>query len=619
MNYKYICQQSEVDRLLPTLMEKDTWAMDTETTGLNPNKDKVLLLQIGTEEIQYVLDTRKVHVEPLRPFFESKSHRKIMHNGKFDYKMIKGNFGIDTEIVRDTYLAEKIINNGRKFGGFGLDDLVKAHLGITLPKDVRSTFGQGKVPEGDFTTDQIEYAAADVKHLIPLLTKQVSFLKNDGVADIWILECNVLPCFADMEFYGMYLEKEGWTKLINLHTEEAAKAEKELNEIAANVVQRDLFGEVHVNWASPDQVVAVLRNLKVKVKVWDRLRKEFVEMLINKSDDKTLKRAKDLPVIKLLKKYRSHNIRVTTFGQSYLDAVCPVTGRLHPDIEQLGTETGRPANRSKKGSVNLLNIPRDKAYRNCFKGEEYEVVETDDYSGCELRIWAELSGDPHLSEAFRKGIDVHCYVASMLFGEDVQKGNPLRTPAKTLNFGIAYAMSAMSLYEKLNAEGYPIELGPAKRLYYDYCEKFDTGIRYLRGKGREGAERGYLCNQSGRRRYWIKPNAEDLIKYPNGETDDAYLGRLAGIEREGGNFPIQSVNADMTKTAMIMIRDYIKKNGIRSKFMNQVYDEIVTRTHKDDSPAFHEAKKKIMIEAAQMFLKKIPMEVDGHVGSCWTK
>lgn len=97
------------------------------------------------------------------------------------------------------------------------------------------------------------------------------------------------------------------------------------------------------------------------------------------------------------------------------------------------------------------------------------------------------------------------------------------------------------------------------------------------------------------------------------------MGRRAGIEREGGNFLIQSVNADMTKRAMVLIRDYIKKNNIRSRFMNQVYDEIVTRTHKDDSPDFVKVKRKLMLEAAEQYLRKIPMEVDGHVGDSWTK
>ena len=180
-------------------------------------------------------------------------------------------------------------------------------------------------------------------------------------------------------------------------------------------------------------------------------------------------------------------------------------------------------------------------------------------------------------------------------------------------------MSAYSLYEKLNAEGYKIDLQPARQLYNNYIRKFDVGIKYLRARGVEASKDGVLINRNGRRRYWILPDSNNLEKYPKGSQDDGYLGRLSGITREGGNFPIQSTNADMTKTAMVMIRDYIKKNKVRSVIMNQVYDEIVTRTHKDDSPSFHEAKKKLMLEAAGMFLYKIPMEVESNVSRTWTK
>jgi DNA polymerase I-like protein with 3'-5' exonuclease and polymerase domains len=180
-------------------------------------------------------------------------------------------------------------------------------------------------------------------------------------------------------------------------------------------------------------------------------------------------------------------------------------------------------------------------------------------------------------------------------------------------------MSAMSLYEKLNGDDYAIEFEESQALYDNYIDKFYRGIRYLRSKGKLASEVGWLANQSGRRRYWFMPDVHDIDKFPEGENDWAYKGRIAGIAREGGNFPIQSINADMTKTAMVMIRDYIKANKVRAHFMNQVYDEIVTRTHKDDSPSFHEAKVRIMLEAAQMFLKKIPMEVESHVGSCWIK
>lgn len=435
MNYKYISEQRELEAIIPELMSSPIWGLDTETTGLDPHKDKIILMQIGTSQKQFVLDMRKLSVEPLKPFLISEDIKKVGHNLKFDYKMIKGNYGIDLECVRDTYLAEKLLHMGKKFGGFGLDDVVKSYLKFDLPKEERSSFGLGYVPEGDFTTAQLEYAARDVEYLIPLTKKQSDQLCEDELMHCYTLECNVLPCFADMEFDGMPLDVVGWKKLIDYNTEKAAEIEEQLNEHASSVVQGDLFGKVHVNWKSPDQVLSVLRSMNVKVSRWDReLREEVVE-LIDKTDDKTLKKIKTHFIVNLLKKYRSHSIRVTTFGEPYIQAISPVTGRLHPDIDQIGTETGRPANHSRKGSVNVLNIPRDKEYRNCFLAGENEVVETDDYSGCELRIWAEISGDPKLKEAFQRGEDVHCYVASKLFDKKVTKKDPERTPGKTLNFG----------------------------------------------------------------------------------------------------------------------------------------------------------------------------------------
>lgn len=617
MAYKYITEQSELNALIPTLMERNRWGVDVETTGLDPHKDKILLLQIGNQEQQYVIDARKVNMEVLRTFLENENIRKIGHNFKFDYKMIKGNYGIDTENIGDTYYAEKILTMGKQFQGFGLADVVKKYLGITLPKGEQTSFVN--YLHEDFTASQIQYAARDVEVLLPLLQEQGKILLEDGLASTWYLECAALPCFADMEFSGVYLDTEKWKGIIADNEFHARKYEEELNEIAAQFVQRDMFGHVYVNWSSPDQVVDILQKMGVKVPEWDRATKTYVYKLIEKSDDKTLKKVKDVYAVQLIKKYRGHKIRINTFGWPYIDAISPITGKLHPEIDQIGTETGRPANHSKKGSVNFLNIPRDKLYRHSFRGGPDEVVETDDYSGCELRIWAELSKDPGLTEAFQKGIDVHCYVASKLFGKEVTKKDPERTPAKTLNFGIAYGMLPSSLTEKLNGDGYHITLAEGEALYENYETDFSVGIKFLRENGDVAFKRGWLRNIAGRRRYWIIPDSSDSTKYPRGIDDPAYKGRIGGIKREGGNFLIQSVNADMTKHAMVLIRNYKKKHKIRTEFMNQVYDEIVTRTHKDDSPHFSEVKKKLMLEAAGFYLKNIPMEVEGHVGPTWTK
>lgn len=184
---------------------------------------------------------------------------------------------------------------------------------------------------------------------------------------------------------------------------------------------------------------------------------------------------------------------------------------------------------------------------------------------------------------------------------------------------IAYGMSAYSLVEKVNGDGHPMTIDEGKMIFRNYERDFQTGVNFLRNAGTQALEQGWLRNIGGRRRYWILPDSENLAKYPGGASDPSYHGRLGGIKREGGNFLIQSVNADMTKHAMVLIRNYKKKHGTRTEFMNQVYDEIVTRTHVDDSPHFSEIKRKLMLEAAQHYLKNIPMEVEGSVGPTWTK
>jgi DNA polymerase I-like protein with 3'-5' exonuclease and polymerase domains len=180
-------------------------------------------------------------------------------------------------------------------------------------------------------------------------------------------------------------------------------------------------------------------------------------------------------------------------------------------------------------------------------------------------------------------------------------------------------MGPKKLYDKLNSEGFAISFDAAKDLYYKYCKEFATGVNYLRNNGKIALREGYLANENGRRRYWLKPNAEDTAKFPLGVLDGKYKGICGGIEREGGNFLIQSVNADITKLAMVCMRDHIKKHKVRSNIMMQVYDEVVTCTHKNDSEEWVHVKNEIMIKSAETWLTTVPVEVDGHVLPYWTK
>lgn len=615
---KFIDHVADLERVIPEIMQYPSWGCDTETTGLDPYTDKIVTFQIGREDVQYVIDARVVPIEPLRPFLESKDHKKVFHNGKFDYKMIKGNYGVETENIRDTFLAEKCLQAGRQKGGFSLDKILEKRLYIIMSKEERMSFGRHS---GPFTKDQIEYAAKDVRHSLTLCKNQIVDMEKEGLISTWLLECRAVPCFGDMELKGLLLDKDKWLHIKEDNLILAKTYTAEMDEFSKNFFPVDLFGKVNINYGSPDQVLKLLKAMKVKVPSVQSDGRSRLELIQNTSDE-SLKKIKKYKIVELIKKYRSAMVRVNTFGDSYIDAIHPKTGRIHYILNQYGTDTGRPA-KAGDSPINPLNTPRDKVFRNAFIADEGWTIETDDYSGCELRIWAEISGDPALREAFEKKMDVHCMVASRLYGVEVTKRNEnkhLRTPAKSLNFGIAYGMRPTTLYYDINAAGMEVTFQEAKDLYFKYTKKeFKTGVDYLRNKGREAREKGVLASISGRRRYWVLPDPMNHERYPGGISDPKYRGRCAAIENEGGNFLIQSVNADITKSAMVAIRDYKKNNGIRTEIINQVYDEIVTTTHKDDVAEFHPVKQRIMIESAQKYLKIVPMEVDGEVLPYWTK
>jgi DNA polymerase I-like protein with 3'-5' exonuclease and polymerase domains len=181
-------------------------------------------------------------------------------------------------------------------------------------------------------------------------------------------------------------------------------------------------------------------------------------------------------------------------------------------------------------------------------------------------------------------------------------------------------MGPSRLYWKINADGFPITIPDTKNLYRKYTrDEFPDGINFLREAGKRAYEQGYLSNLNGRRRYWIRPNPEDREKFPLGERDPAFNTQKVAIELQGGNFLIQSVNADMTKAAMIEIRKYKKANGVRTEMVNAVYDEIVTMTHKDESEHFREVKRKIMIDVSKKWIHTVPIEVEGEALPYWTK
>ena len=431
--YKFIRNQVDVDNLLGTLMAKDAWGFDTETTGLNRHKDKVTMIQIGREDEGYIIDARGLTIEPLRPFFESHTIKKVGHNLKFEYEMMKTSFGIECEALRCTMLAEQVLNAGRLYrSSFGLESTLDRRMGVKLDKEVRQTFINHR---GPFTEAQLKYGEDDTKYLIPLFQQQVKEMSEAGLIKVYLIETNCIPAFGDMLVAGMPLDKVKWKEILDDNVQKQSEVEQSMNTTIAPFVSPDLFGNTLINYASPPQVLNLMQLMRIRVPVMGHDGKEVLQ-LIKKTDKNALKKIRHIPFVKQLEQWRSYAVRINTFGQPYIDAISPITGAIHPDLWQIGTETGRPA--AGGSDINPLNIPSDNRYRHCFIGDTDEVVESDDYSGCESRILAHISGDPILTKIFLDNEDIHCAVATMMYGVPVTKDNEnkkLRKPAKALNFG----------------------------------------------------------------------------------------------------------------------------------------------------------------------------------------
>jgi DNA polymerase-1 len=623
--YLYLRTPSEVERLAKQLLVEPEIAFDTETTGLDPHTDKVVLVSISTREKTYLIDTQDVRcLLALKEPLEREDIAKIGVYLFFDYSMVKGTCGIEVEGLKCLHLGEKLLGAGVQWDGFSLEAITKKYLGKERDKSLQKSFIGHK---GEFTLDQLQYAAEDTSDLFPLHDAMNKEIIAQGITKAWEIENNVIPAFADIYFHGLKIDEPAWRKIMDDNYKKMKEAESNLGTFFEPFFDRDLFGNLDINYASQPTILYGLQRMGIKV---DGAK-------ISDTNDATRKKIGHLPVIKALDYYREAQKALGTYGQPYLDAIHPTTGRIHPRIDQLGTDTGRPT----CPKPNILNVPREKRFRHAFVTDFGRLISTVDFSGAELRILADRSGDPLMVEGFNRGVDFHCYVASMLFNREVLKDDPIRTPTKTLNFGLAYGMGPAKLYAKLNAEGHKVTLEECQELFRRYKETFKVAIKYLDANKKLGRKNLEMINVIGRKRRWTAPNfykAQAAVKLEflgkknlnkdlsiqeetkiNQLAHEKVKMQWAAIERESANFDIQSTNVEWTKVSMAEMRREFKRRNYDVRFYNSVYDETVLDAAKKDAQEVHELQKKIMIECGQRYCSRVPVTVEGHLVPYWTK
>lgn len=555
---KAVTDPEEARALAWELSKAPYIGLDLETTGLDPLTDKARLVSLATEEGAWVVDLASVPIEVLNPVLLG-GPVKIAHNAKFDCRFIMAAGVARVGPWWDTLLADQILRNanfGRK-----LSDLAKEYLGREMDKSLqKSDFA------GELTGAQIDYAREDAAVLIPLYSHLYHALNDASMGAIAEVEMRALPAVAAMEQAGVVFDLDAWSALA---MEAEQKRDSLREQMTALVLEQlggnDLLGERRVDWESVQQVTELLKLLGLEVA---DTRQETLEGLKDKH-----------AIIPLFMEYREAAKRAGTYGTDWLKYTSSMTGRIHADWRQIGSEPGRMACKN----PNLQNLPRDPRYRSCFVPNGDRVLVKADYSQIELRIIAQMSKDPRMVKAFQSGQDLHKLTAALVMSksaDDVTKDE--RQMAKAVNFGLVYGMGAQGLANyAANSYGVALSLEQAQRFRERYFQAFSALRRWHKAHERDKETRTLW----GRRRI-LRPDAFSTERY---------------------NSPVQGTGADLLKLALAHLWESRGPEG--SLIVSVVHDEIQVEAPLSEVEQAERWLKSAMEKAAAEMLE-LPVVVE---------
>ena len=595
--YQLVDSMEEMEKLAANILTFGFVSLDTETTSVDAMSAKLVGLSFAMKEGEayYVPvpqheewtgedfeKTLKV-VNTFKKVYENDQILKIGQNIKYDM-MVLANYDIHLEgKMFDTMIAHYILAPELRHNMDYLAEVYLKYKTIHIDALIGSGKKQRSMSELD-PKEVYEYAAEDADVTLKLKNILEKELHEKGLYQLFEeVEMPLVPVLARMEMNGARIDEASLAETSKVFTERMETIEQEIREVAGQ----------ELNISSPRQIGELLFDqLKIDSKPKKTKTGQYV------TDEATLLALKSKhPVVEKILDYRGYKKLLSTYIDALPQLVNPRTGHIHTSYNQAVTATGRLSS----SNPNLQNIPiRDengKEVRKAFIPDEGELFFSADYSQIELRLMAHLSQDKNMVEDFNSGHDIHQATAAKIFKVPIEEvTSTMRRKAKTANFGIIYGISAFGLAERME-----VSRGEARQLIDDYFATYPGVKEYMDKSIEKARQLGYTQTLLGRR-----------CQLPDINSRNAVVRGYA--ERNAINAPIQGTAADIIKVAMIHIDKRMREEGLKSKMILQVHDELNFSV----VPAEKEQLQALVINEMQNAIQlSVPLYADCGWGENW--
>ena len=590
-NYKLVENEDDLKELCDYFLTNKILSLDTETTSTSPIDAELVGLSFAVKEFEaFYVPIPADREEALRivnifkPAYEDPKILKIGQNLKYDLEVLR-NYGIELKgPMWDTMIAHYLIQPELRHNMDYMAEIYLNYQTIHIDELIGPKGKNQRSMRSLLPSQVYEYAAEDADITLRLKNKLEPELKKYECEDLFYnIEMPLMPVLAEMEMNGVCLDTASLQETSEILTRRMLELEKRIYELAGG----------QFNIASPKQVGEILFD---KLKIVEKAKKTKTGQYVTSEDVLQQLRNKHEIVADILE-HRGLKKLLGTYVDALPSLINKRTGHIHTSFNQTITATGRLSS----SDPNLQNIPirgeDGKEIRKAFVPEPGCLFFSADYSQIELRVMAHLSQDENMIRVFSEGKDLHAATAANIYKKPIEEvTRDERTKSKRANFGIIYGITVFGLAERLD-----IPRDEAKMLIDGYFATFPQVHDYMEKSKEIARQKGYVTTLFGRRRY-----------LPDINSHNATVRGFA--ERNAINAPIQGTAADIIKVAMIHIFNRFKEEGIRSKMILQVHDELNFSV----LPEEKEKVERIVLEEMQNAISlAVPLVADSGFGNNW--